>query len=310
MELENFPESESAKRMMSYITQNGFYDNSYVGKWIFEVMGKEWDSLKDIVDHFPEQGFPQTCSWSLSYFEQKYGLDSKGTFEERKLALMKKVSVVLPFTPQNIRQSIEELSGISMEKIQVLEYPEEFRFEIRTNLTEEKKQIINAKNYISDIKPAHLLMLFIAKVIFMYNIKVKIDSKFEIRTDFKALRHLLLDGSWSIDGSMLLDSNEVLENRLILNSVICSEGELENRIYISSNIPITSSGDIGTSSRVISEIESKKELISRTNTKGEYNVEIEVKTQLRVEKDLWFLDGAELLDGSRLLDAEVQEFVL
>lgn len=30
-----------AKKMLSYITGNGFYDNSYVGKWIFQVMGEE-----------------------------------------------------------------------------------------------------------------------------------------------------------------------------------------------------------------------------------------------------------------------------
>ena len=41
--IENFPTSETAKRMMTYITGNGFYDKSYVGKWIFQVMGLEWD---------------------------------------------------------------------------------------------------------------------------------------------------------------------------------------------------------------------------------------------------------------------------
>lgn len=40
--LENFPTSESAKRQLKYIT-SGFYDNSYVGKWLFQVMGQEFD---------------------------------------------------------------------------------------------------------------------------------------------------------------------------------------------------------------------------------------------------------------------------
>lgn len=308
MELENFPKSESAKQMMSYITQNGFYDNSYVGKWIFEVMGREWDEIRKIFDSFPEQGFPQTCSWSLSYFEQKFGLESKGTFEERKLALMKKVSVVLPFTPENIKQNIEDLSGVPMERIQVIEYPEEFRFQIRTDLTEGENDVINAKDYIGDIKPAHLLMLFIALVVFTYRVKIKIDSKFTIKTDFRSLRHLLLDGTWLLDGNMPLDSDQIIKSRLTLNSFISSKRDIENKISISSSIPITE--DIDVSNIVRSNAKSKKELASRINARSDQHVEIGTETQLRVEKDLWFLDGEELLDGSRLLDAEVQEFVL
>ena len=41
-DLEQFPTSESAKRMLSYVTP-GFYDNSYVGKWLYQVMGLEYD---------------------------------------------------------------------------------------------------------------------------------------------------------------------------------------------------------------------------------------------------------------------------
>lgn len=32
-DLENFPTSESAKRQLSYVTE-GFYEKSYVGKWL------------------------------------------------------------------------------------------------------------------------------------------------------------------------------------------------------------------------------------------------------------------------------------
>ena len=43
-DLEAFPVSESARRMMSYVSQ-GFYDNSYVGKWLYEVMGMEYAAV-------------------------------------------------------------------------------------------------------------------------------------------------------------------------------------------------------------------------------------------------------------------------
>ena len=41
-DIEHFPTSESAKRMLSFVTK-GFYDKSYVGKWLYQVMGLELD---------------------------------------------------------------------------------------------------------------------------------------------------------------------------------------------------------------------------------------------------------------------------
>ena len=41
-DLEEFPTSESAKRQLSYVTK-GFYDTSYIGKWIYQVMGLEYE---------------------------------------------------------------------------------------------------------------------------------------------------------------------------------------------------------------------------------------------------------------------------
>lgn len=38
-DIDKFPESEAAKRMLSRISP--IYDNSYVGKWLYEVMGRE-----------------------------------------------------------------------------------------------------------------------------------------------------------------------------------------------------------------------------------------------------------------------------
>ena len=42
IDLERFPWSDSANRMLTYVTKD-WYDKSYVGKWIYEVMGRELD---------------------------------------------------------------------------------------------------------------------------------------------------------------------------------------------------------------------------------------------------------------------------
>ena len=48
-DLEAFPTSESAVRMLSYVSQ-GFYDSSYVGKWLYQVMGMEYDDVRKIIE--------------------------------------------------------------------------------------------------------------------------------------------------------------------------------------------------------------------------------------------------------------------
>jgi len=45
------PTSESALKMLSYVTP-GFYDKSYVGKWMFQVMGLEYDKALKLAEDF------------------------------------------------------------------------------------------------------------------------------------------------------------------------------------------------------------------------------------------------------------------
>ena len=93
MNLEQFPTSETAKKMLSYITGNGFYDNSYVGKWIFQVMGEEMGDARAIIDELPLQAFVETATWGLRYHEEKYRLPIRENLspdERRKIILEKR----------------------------------------------------------------------------------------------------------------------------------------------------------------------------------------------------------------------------
>ena len=63
-DLENFPISESAKNMIASVS-DGFYDNSYVGKWLYEVMGQEYDTAREIAEDLINQLFPETATWGL-----------------------------------------------------------------------------------------------------------------------------------------------------------------------------------------------------------------------------------------------------
>ena len=116
MELEKFPTSENAIKMLEMVT-SGWYDKSYVGKWIYQVMGAEWDSIQTVMDELPYQFFVSTATWGLSWHEMKYGLfirDDLPYDERRKLIYNRKKSRV-PMTPYNMEQILNRTLSINSE---------------------------------------------------------------------------------------------------------------------------------------------------------------------------------------------------
>lgn len=309
MNLEKFPSSKSGNRMLSYLTE-GFYDRSYIGKWIFEVMGQEWDEMIEIFDTFQEQCFPKTCTWSLQYFEQMFGLESKGNFEERKIALLEKISVVLPFNQRNIKKSIQEISNVISEKIQVIEYPEEFSFEVKILADDEMQtdwKLI--QEYLDKIKPAHLLLLFVVVSICFFNAKCFVENNIlQVRSGFYMLKHLLLNGDWYVDGEYNLSSEECLECILsIWQNIKC---EINMDFASTINSTVLTEIEYGFFSCLLYDIENSVGLQETLYIKDELYINSAMETKLQIEKDLWYLDGTMQLDGTKLLDAEIQEITL
>lgn len=108
-DLQNFPTSESANRMLGYVT-DGFYDNSYVGKWIYQVIGEEWDSVKNMIDDLVCQLFIETATWGLSYHEIKWQLPVREDlpYDERRRRIYQKRNYKAPITPYRMEMYLED----------------------------------------------------------------------------------------------------------------------------------------------------------------------------------------------------------
>lgn len=112
MDLENFPLSDTGKRMLDSVS-NGFYDNSYVGKWLFQVMGLEMGEARQIMEELPYQAFPETATWGLRYHEQKYGLPVREelAYEERRRFIYQKRDERSPMNPYRMEVITENITG-------------------------------------------------------------------------------------------------------------------------------------------------------------------------------------------------------
>ncbi len=112
-DIENFPTSRTALDMLHSMPED-FYKDSYVMKWLLQVTGTEWDSIKDIIEGLPLQFFPETATWGLIYHEQKWQLPVKynlGYGERRKLIYQRR-DFKAPMTPYKMELYIEKILGI------------------------------------------------------------------------------------------------------------------------------------------------------------------------------------------------------
>lgn len=114
-DLEQFPTSESAKRMLSYVTPE-FYDNSYVGKWLYQVMGLEYDDARKLAEELQYQMFPETATWGLMYHEIKWGLPVRAnlSYEERRQLIYQKRDYKAPMTPYRMETNLKNATGFDV----------------------------------------------------------------------------------------------------------------------------------------------------------------------------------------------------
>lgn len=116
IDLEEFPTSEIAKEMLESVTK-GWYDRSYIGKWLYQVMGMSMDHVKQLYEELPYQFFVETATWGLAYHEQKYGLPIRSNlgYPERRRLIQQRQKSRVPMTPYNMEQVLAQRMGITAE---------------------------------------------------------------------------------------------------------------------------------------------------------------------------------------------------
>lgn len=80
--------SERAQEMIDYVSP--IYGNSYVGLWLFEVMGQSWDKVWDIFASLRNETTPITADKLIGMWEDSYGIprNSSLTLEQRRARLI------------------------------------------------------------------------------------------------------------------------------------------------------------------------------------------------------------------------------
>ena len=145
--------SASAARMLE--TVSPIYDDSHVGLWLFEVIGREYDGIWDIIKSLPEQLFPETATWGLELWERRYGIttDASIDLETRRAAVLKRREKKGPLNPALLESLLEELTG---RKITVVEDNPHYRFVIQVQEGKTAVDYAAMVSRVNKIKPSHL----------------------------------------------------------------------------------------------------------------------------------------------------------
>ncbi len=125
--MEQILTSEIGQQIIQRVTNK--YGNSYVGLWLFQIIGMSNDEVKAMVEDFKNQTLPQTATWSLSLWEQSMGLpvNESESVEQRRQNIIEKRRRRNAMNPARIEEIISAMTGTD---VRIDEYYGKNRFAI------------------------------------------------------------------------------------------------------------------------------------------------------------------------------------
>lgn len=230
-DLGNFPTSESAKKMLRYVS-DGFYDKSYVGKWIFQVMGAEYDKALETAMDLPAQFFPETATWGLMYHEIKWGLSVRPniSYEERRKRIYQKRDCRGPMTPYYMEKYLQNLTGFEVHVSDVHDigaygfmpvHPNVFQVVFIGEGTLNARLALEA---VRKIKQSHTDFLAMEYISILFLVCIGYENRLTMVSSFYPrcnMPELFLDGKEYLDGGYLLNGYQNMQDM----ETFCLDGE-------------------------------------------------------------------------------------
>lgn len=207
VDIELFPYSKTAKRMLGRVSP--IYDKSFIGKWLFEVMGLELDDVGMLVESLRKQCYLEQCTWAMRYWEERYGLpvDESKDLEVRRAAVIDKRGHRVSLTPATLE---DILGSLTKRDVAVVENNGQYKFKIQIGEGEALVDYFAVIKKVNTVKPSHLSYLIELPrkgSIKLYFATAMYETKKIVFTDYD--RRGVADTVWLVDenGNALADEN-------------------------------------------------------------------------------------------------------
>lgn len=208
IDLESFPTNEVARRLLTYVTR-GWYDKSYVGKWIFEVIGQELDMAIKRVEELQNQAFLEKADWGLYFHELMYGIPMNiDDIEERRRTILKyrDKSIKSPMNPYRLENVILSTFGLASSAI---EQPEQYKFLLKIDwgkVPADLEFIYELLKLVDSIKPSHI----------GYTVQLNMSEKSKISVGFAVKEYKKIKVSNYVSSNPLIGINCYVDEDTIL----------------------------------------------------------------------------------------------
>lgn len=291
------------------------YDEAYVFLWLLETIGRELDDMESWSEEFQEQVVPQTATWTIPYWEEKYGIasNSEMPIEKRRERIVLKMQERIPMNPYRLEEILSKVTGAAVE---IQENTGKNRFTVCFQGGLEAFAV--AVKEINRLKPAYTIYT----VRYLHDLCIVVKNSYRAGIVFTlgvvardktyaGFKKIRFDGAWRWDGSVRLnetpygwDANGLYEIGCVFGASVPQKVTVESAQEHKAEIPVSVSvksggADLTAGMREVCEIERPAVTASAgTVCETGYGAEIEVR------KNLWRLDGTVRLDGSRRLNAE------
>ena len=153
IDLEHFPTDGTAQRMLSRVSP--IYDQSYVGKWLYQVMGLEISDARQRSEELRLQAFPETATWGLVYWEALYNIepDPSLSISERRRQIMFRRERKAPMNPDKLAQLISGACGGV--QCTIIENVNAYTFEVQIEILPSDIAESDLRKVIDKMKPSH-----------------------------------------------------------------------------------------------------------------------------------------------------------
>ena len=150
--------SPEGQRMLQMVTE-GFYNRSFIGLWLFEVIGREYDDMAKWSKELIYEAFPQTCTWSITIWEFMYGFEPDDTLslEYRRQRILAKKLQRPPVNPASIEAVVTALTGCPASITEdISQYKFIIKIENPNGIVYDGKEMLRA---VKQQKPSHLTVI-------------------------------------------------------------------------------------------------------------------------------------------------------
>ncbi len=254
-DIEKFPTSRAAVDMLHSISE-GFYQNSYVMKWLLQVEGLEWDGAESILRELPLQFFPETATWGLVYHEQKWQLPVKYNlgYDERRKLIYQRRDFKAPMTPYKMELYIGKVLGIEAHIADCHDpggrgfipgHPNIFK---ATFVTENTLDVAAVSGVLDKLKQSHTVYTIedlIQAVIDSSSLERFLFRNINQRVTIPFWGGFIFDGTWLFDGSQVFGKARRYGLGILVMYGIKIISNQDKMLYIKYHMHIKLSGKCG-----------------------------------------------------------------